>query len=164
MLRSVILAGALALAALAMAPAQASLYRSRQYYSGWRHNSSDGYYYRSYYYKPRSDYSGYRHHYVIYYPSRPRYYYYYNPYKKHYWGRCPVETDGKEEYSMLAEGDRKASLDDIPEKAFPKPGRMPRIPDADEKDDERVDLPPDDLPGRALPKGGRPRPKPKPEE
>jgi hypothetical protein len=161
MLKSVGLAGVLALVALALAPAQASAYGSRQYYSGWRNNSRGGYYYRSYYYKPRPSYYGYKHHYVVYYPSRPKYYYYYNPYKNQYWGRCPVETDGKGEYSMLAEGDRKANLDDIPEKAFPEPGRMPRIPEATEKDEEQLDLPPDDLPGGALPKGGRPKPKPK---
>jgi hypothetical protein len=156
-LKSVGLAGALALVALALMPAQASAYGSRQYYSGWsgRNYSRSGYYYRAYYYKPKPSYYGYKHHYVMYYPSRPKYYYYYNPYKKQYWGRCPVDTDGKGEYSMLPVEYRKANLDEIPEKAFPKPGKMPQIPEGE--DEETLDLPPDDLPAAALPKGKRPK-------
>jgi hypothetical protein len=35
-------------------------------------------------------------------------------------------------YSLLAEKDRKEKLDDIPEKAFPKPGKMPVIPESED--------------------------------
>jgi hypothetical protein len=155
-LKSVGLAGALTLAALVLVPAPASAKPSRQYYSGWRQNKSAGYSYRTYYYKPRASYSGYKHHYVIYNPKYPKYYYYYNPYKKHYWGRCSVDNyDGEGYYSKLPDKYCKASLDDIPEKAFPKPGKMPRIPEGD--DEEVMDLPPDDLPsGKTGPPRGKP--------
>lgn len=122
----------------------ANQYAPRQYYGNWRKHTRQNYYYRSYYYKPSPTYVGYKHHYAIYYPTRPKYIYYYNPYKKYYWGRCPLQTDGKPAYSLLAEKDRKANINDIPESAFPPPGPMPRIPDAE--DDATLDLPPDDLP------------------
>ena len=90
---------------------------------------------------------------MIYYPSRPQYVYYYNPYRGTYRGRYPTATCEKGQYSMLAEEDRKARLEDIPEKAFPKPGAMPRVPEAE--DNIKVDAPPDDLPTREnLPKNG----------
>jgi hypothetical protein len=117
---------------------------SRQYYGNWKQHSSKSYYYRTYYYKPSPTYSGYKHHYVIYHPSKPKYYYYYNSYNKTYWGRCPVKTEGKGEYSLLAEADRKGSLEEIPEKAFPPMGKLPQLPEA--TDDTTLDLPPDDLP------------------
>ena len=48
------------------------------------------------------------------------------------------------------EADRKATLEDIPEKAFPEPGPLPKIPDA--TDDAVIELPPDDLPtGEGVP-------------
>ena len=127
-------------------------YSARQYYSGWHKHTKYTYYYRYYYYKPTPTYAGYKHHYVVYYPARPDYVYYYNPYKKVYWGRCPSQAAGKPEYSMLAEADRKATLEEIPEKAFPKPAALPAIPDSDPKEDATLDLPPDDLPtGEGLP-------------
>lgn len=126
--------------------AHGTSYAARQYYSSWRKHPERTYYYRSYYYKPTASYAGYKHHYVIYQPSRPRYCYYYNPYKKVYWGRCASGGDGKPEYSLLAEEDRKANLDEIPEKAFPKPGPLPPVPDSDPKENVSLDLPPDDLP------------------
>ena len=90
---------------------------------------------------------------MIYYPSRPQYVYYYNPYRGTYRGRYPTATCEKGQYSMLAEEDRKARLEDIPEKAFPKRGAMPRVPEAE--DNIKVDAPPDDLPTREnLPKNG----------
>jgi hypothetical protein len=147
MLRTIVLAGVLAATAslIPLVPtAEANPYTPRQYYSGWHKHSSYNYYYRTYYYKPSTDYVGYRHHYVVYYPSRPQHYYYYNPYAKTYWGRCPVKTDSKGEYSLLAEKDRKGNLDDIPEEAFPKSGKLPKLPEA--TDDATLDLPPDDLP------------------
>lgn len=126
-------------------------YSYRQYYSGWHKPAGYSYHYRNYYYKPTPDYYGYKHHYVVYYPQKPQYLYYYNPYKKTYWGRCPTQTNGQPQYSLLDEKDRRASLDEIPEKAFPKPGPMPPIPESvpsKESDGKSVpvDLPPDDLP------------------
>jgi hypothetical protein len=74
-------------------------------------------------------YPTYKHHYCIYYPTKPRFVYYYNPVRKVYWGRYDVKDKG---YSLLAEKDRKEKLDDIPEKAFPKPGKMPVIPESED--------------------------------
>jgi hypothetical protein len=125
----------------------------RQYYGGWAKNTKANYHYRTYYYKPAPNYVGYKHHYVIYFPNKPDHYYFYNPYKKVYWGRCPVKTEGKAAYSHLADADQKATLDEIPEKAFPAPGPMPRVPEA--TDDATLELPPDDLPaveGAGIPK------------
>lgn len=113
----------------------------RQYYSGWSYYPARSYYYRSYYYKPYDAYRGYKYHYTIYYPSRPRYVYYYNPYKQTYWGRYDLESKG---YSMLEEKDRKGKLTDIPEEAFPEPGKMPAIPEAE--DDVSIEVPPTDVP------------------
>jgi hypothetical protein len=126
--------------------AQGAYYTARQYYSSWRKYPQREYYYRVYYYKPTPTYAGYRHHYVVYTPAQPRYFYYYNPYRRVYWGRCPVQNDGKGLYSMLAEADRKPTLEEIPEKAFPQPGALPSLPDSDAKEGVQLDLPPDDLP------------------
>lgn len=120
---------------------------ARHYYSGWSYYPSRTYYYSYYYYKPYASYNGYAHHYCVYYPARPRYVYYYNPVRRVYWGRYDTEKKG---YSMLAEKDRKAELDQIPESAFPEPGQMPVIPEAE--DGERM-LPID---VSALPSGKEP--------
>lgn len=133
----------LLVSAAAAIPAVADYYSPRQYYSGWHKPASRSYHYRVYYYKPTPQYVGYRHHYVIYYPQRPQYYYYYNPVKRAYWGRSPVEQNGQPQYSLLAEKDRKGNLEQIDETAFPKPGPMPAVPDAE---DLTLDLPPSDLP------------------
>ncbi len=119
----------------------------RHYYSSWSYQPQRTYYYSYYYYKPYSSYDGYRYHYSIYYPSRPRYVYYYNPVRKVYWGRYDLEEKG---YSLLDEKDRKGNLDAIPEEAFPKPGAMPPIPDAE--DDERmIPIDPKTLPKSEVP-------------
>jgi hypothetical protein len=127
----------------------------RQYYSSWTYYPSRTYYVRKYYYKPAPTYTDYSYHYCVHYPSQPRYVYYYNPVRRYYWGR--FDTQGKEgaQYSLLAEKDRKESLDDIPESAFPAPGKMPAIPDAEDgvaiepvKDlPEKSKEQPQDLPG-----------------
>ena len=144
--------GTVLLAVVVLAGAGAAAWASysapRQYYSSW-YKSSKSYYYRDYYYKPADDYVGYKHNYVIYYPDKPKYCYYYNPYKKVYWGRCPMHTDGHAAYSELAESDRKGTLADIPEAAFPPPGAMPSVPDSSDK--VAMDLPPDDLPQDGAP-------------
>lgn len=128
-------------------------YSARQYYGPWVKHGNYSYYYRKYYYKPRYNYYGYKHHYVVYYPSRPKYCYYYNPYKKTYWGRCPStygdDYDGQGVYSMLAPEHRKPLLKDIAEASFPKPATPPAIPDS--TDNVPLDLPPDDLPEDARP-------------
>lgn len=149
-LKYLALAGILLLAA--SAPTWAKHYGPRQYYSGWS-STNYGYYYRTYYYKPAPTYASYSYHYVIYYPNRPTYYYYYNPYKQAYWGRSPVNNNGKEVYSLLADEHRKGSLSEIKEEHFPKPGPMPRVPEA--KDNVSIEVPPGDLPtGEKLPKAG----------
>lgn len=141
--RSLLSAVVMLVTATAVVPAVAESYGPRQYYSGWHKPASKPYHYRVYYYKPTPTYVGYRHHYVIYHPQRPQHYYYYNPVKKAYWGRCPVEQAGKPQYSLLAEQDRKGNIDQIPENAFPAPGPMPAVPGAE---DLSLDLPPGDLP------------------
>ena len=120
--------GALTVGGLAT-KAEAGLFAYRQYYSGWSYYPQRTYYLRSYYYKPYPTYATYKYHYCIYYPARPRYVYYYNPYRKLYWGRYDLEKGG---YSQLAEKDRKAKLDEIPETAFPAPGAMPAVPESND--------------------------------
>lgn len=120
----------------------------RHYYSGWSYYPQRTYYYSYYYYKPYASYSGYSYHYCVYYPTRTRYVYYYNPVRKVYWGRYDLEEKG---YSLLAEKDRKTNLEDIPEKAFPKPGEMPQIPESE--DGERMlPIDPETLPTSKDPK------------
>src|SRR4051812_43684335 len=80
-------------------------FSQRQYYGNW-HKAPQGYSYRPYYYKPSPTYVGYKHHYVIHSPQRPDHHYYFNPYTQKFWGRCPVKTEGKGVYSLLAEKDR----------------------------------------------------------
>lgn len=121
--------------------------RGRQYYGGWSYRPTHRYYYRSYYYKPYASYGRYNYHYCVYYPSRPRYVYYYNPYRKVYWGRYDLEQKG---YSLLADEDRKEKLDDIPESAFPEPAEMPAIPESE--DGEQVaPIAQEDLPATETP-------------
>lgn len=119
----------------------------RHHYSSWSYRPQSIYYYSYYYYKPTTSYSGYRHHYCIYYPSRPRYVYYYNPVRKVYWGRYDLEEKG---YSLLAKKNRKEKLDEIPDSAFPEPGKMPEIPGSE--DGERIlPIDPDSLPDLTVP-------------
>lgn len=121
-------------------PAEARVYR-RQYYSSWSYRPRTRYYYTRYYYRPAIRTRTYSYHYVIYYPSRPRYRYYYNPVRRVYWGRYEVDAKGKPlGYSMLKPEDRKSSLEEIPDSAFPKPTKMPVIPEA--KDGEQMAPPP----------------------
>lgn len=131
--QAVVLLGAMALVGVVPATAARAGSPSRHYYSGWSYYPTRTYYYSYYHYKPTVSYQGYAHHYCIHYPSQPRYVYYYNPVRRVYWGRYDTEKKG---YSMLAEQDRKADLGSIPESAFPEPGQMPVIPEAD--DGERM--------------------------
>jgi len=115
----------------------------RQYYGNWQSHPA-GYAYRPYYYKPSSNYAGYKHHYVIHHPRDPEHNYFFNPYTKKFWGRCPTSYGTQPQYSMLAEKDRQEDLEKIAPTAFPKPGPLPPIPDSN--DGVTLDLPPDDLP------------------
>ena len=97
-------------------------------------------------------YAGYRHHYVISYPHDHKHYYYYNPYKRSFWGRCDAYGEGQPYYSRLPEEYQRPTLAEIPESAFPPPGPLPSIPEA--QDGGRLDLPPDDAPpGAGGPQG-----------
>jgi hypothetical protein len=69
--------------------------------------------------------------------------YYYNPYKKTYWGRFPTQRSGEPVYSLLKPEHRIPTLEEILEAAFPERGKTPPIPDSD--DGALLDLPPDDL-------------------
>ncbi|TVP97637.1 MAG: hypothetical protein EA381_14520, partial [Planctomycetaceae bacterium] len=102
------------------------------HYGRWQRRGT--YHYTHYYYTPV------RYHVVVCYPSRPRYFYYYNPYRRTYWGRFDTEGAPGQQYSILAPEDRRENLADIPESAFPPPGPMPVIPESD--GDERIELPP----------------------
>lgn len=122
-------AALLAIAALVGAT-KAGAYYYRQYYGGWNYYPQYGYYYNTYYYQPYDNYEGYNYHYCIYYPSSPSYVYYYNPYQHYYWGRLDLKGKPGHQYSLLAQKDRKNSLKEIPEKAFPEAGKMPPIPES----------------------------------
>jgi len=144
-LRSICLAGLVAVSAVAIVAIDSTkveaAYRARQYYGGWSYNPIQRYHHRTYYYLPTVTSTTYSYHYVVSYPAQPRYYYYYNPVSRQYWGRYDLEEKG---YSMLDEKDRKEELKDIPEKAFPKPAKMPAIPEV--KDEVTIEVPPSDLP------------------
>ncbi len=120
---------------------------TRQYYGSWHRHPKHGYHYRHYFYKPTATFNGFKHHYVIHHQSHPHHLYFYNPYKKAYWGRCPSQRDGVGKYSLLPPEARKGSLKDIKESDFPEPGDVPPIPESE--DGELLDLPPDDLPNES---------------
>ena len=144
-----ILGVAVLVSGLSAATVQAQSYAPRQYYGSWQ--SAPKYSYRTYYYKPFPSYSGYRHHYCIHVPSQPKYVYFYNPYKKQYWGRCTLERDGESAYSQLPQEARQPQLSQIPESSFPPPQSAPGIPEA--RDAGKLDLPPDDAPPPPAPGG-----------
>jgi hypothetical protein len=132
-------------AVLACTVSAGGVFGRRQYYdTSWTYSSNYGYYYTSYYFQPTVTYTTYSYHYCIYYPSQPQYVYYYNPSSQVYWGRYEIGSKGDKRYSLLAEKDRKKDLKDIPESAFPKPGKMPTIPGA--KDDVAIEPPPENVP------------------
>ena len=106
----------------------------RQYYSNWAKHPN-----KPYYYKKSASARDYGYHYGIYYPSRGKRVYMYNPHKKTYWGYWEGDN-----YSLLPPRDRKASIDDIDAESFPKPGKPPAIPESDDK--EEMMPPPADFP------------------
>ncbi len=116
----------------------------RQYYGHWSKHPSRNFHYRNLYYKPTPTFRGYKHHYVVFTPKDPKHLYFYNPYKKQYWGRCPVDYGDKPVYSLLKPEHRKPTIKEVPEDAFPPPGDLPPLPDS--TDGAVLELPPDDLP------------------
>jgi hypothetical protein len=129
----------------AYGPSAPAAFGQRQYYDAtWSYSPTYGYYYVHYYYRPVVTYTTYDYHYCIYYPSQPSYIYYYNPTTQVYWGRYKIGSTGNERYSILAQGDRKKDLKDIPESAFPAPAAMPSIPGA--KDGVAMEPPPENVP------------------
>ena len=84
----------------------------RQYYGGWSYHPTSRYHYRAYYYRPTSTYGGYRHHYAIYYPTGPRsrYVYFYNPYRRTYWGRCPTASQAGRSTCTTTSSARRGQL------------------------------------------------------
>lgn len=142
-MKNLVLAAALlsflSLPTVSAAPAP-TVYRYRQYYSGWRYQPSRRYYVRRYYYKPVSTNTSYSYHYCVYYPSSystrrrySRYVYFYNPQRRVYWGRFDLEGEPGKQYSLLKKEDQKADLEKIPESAFPSPGQMPFIPESEDQ-------------------------------
>jgi hypothetical protein len=142
--RRALLIGLCALTMLGSGLAFAANFGPRQYYSGWQKHPNFRYHFRKYFFKPTPQFSGFRHHFVIHHPQRPKHLYFYNPYKKQFWGRCEAQRNGAAKYSLLAVKDRKGSLKEIPETAFPEPGPLPPMPESE--DGTLLDLPPDDLP------------------
>jgi hypothetical protein len=129
-----LLAAAL-LGAVASGVAQAA--PRRQYYNDWNFYPQFGYYYISYYYQPSPRDAGYKYQFCLFYPSSPRFVYYFDPVRHLYWGRLDMKAAPDHQFSLLAEKDRKEKLKDIPEEAFPKPGKMPPIPES--KDGTLID-------------------------
>lgn len=107
--------------------------------AGHRSSYSRPTFHKSYHFRKYSYFSNhhreFRHHYAFYFNHRPKHVYFFNPHKNQWWGRYDLETKG---YSLLKEEDRKAELSDIPETAFPKPGKMP----AEEQGGATMDIPP----------------------
>lgn len=114
-------------------------------YGGWGYHSSYNYYYAPYNY-------GSYHHYCVYYPSQPRYVYYYNPYQKVYWGRFDLEGKDGALYSELADKDKKGTLKEIPEEAFPKAGAMPKNPTDPDGNEVEGTIPAPPAPPKEAPK------------
>jgi hypothetical protein len=153
--RSLPAAAAIVMAAAMFSAEPAQAQYGRQYYSSYSYYPTYGYYYTYYYYYPTVSSTTYSYHYCTYYPSRPRYVYYYNPVRRVYWGRYDLEKEG---YSLLEEKDRKENLNDIPESAFPPPGKMPNVPEA--TDTLQMDKPPavpKAVPPTDAPKGEAPK-------
>jgi hypothetical protein len=111
----------------------------RQYYDDWVKAASKPYYYCHFYFKRSPTDATYAYYYGIYYPSRGKRVYMYNPQTKRYWGYW---ENGK--YSLLPKEKQKASIDDIAAEDFPKPGKPPLIPDIG--DEVEMLPPPADFP------------------
>jgi hypothetical protein len=103
----------------------------RQYYTGWQYDASRACYFCHYQYLPAATSTAYNCHEVIYYVGDKHHYYYFNPYKRKFWGRAPVhQVAGAPRYSRLTPQDTREYIQQIPESAFPAPGPMPMIPES----------------------------------
>jgi hypothetical protein len=111
----------------------------RQYYGEWKKHATKPYFYRSYFFKKAAGDSKYTYQYGIYFPSRDKKVYMYNPDAKVYWG---VWVGDK--YSVLPKEKQKASIDDIGFEDFLKPGLPPSIPGSEDK--VPMIAPPNDFP------------------
>ena len=100
----------------------------RQYYADWKKHTAKNYYYRYYYYKKSSTDKEYAYHYGIYFPSRGKRVFMFNPESRKYWGVWEGEK-----YSLLAPEKQSTSIDEISIDDFPPPGAAPNIPGVDEK-------------------------------
>jgi hypothetical protein len=100
----------------------------RQYYTEWKKHTTKPYYYRSYYFKKSAKDENYTYHYCIYFPSRGKRIYMYNPESKLYWGYWEGDK-----YALLPEKKRKTSIDDIALEDFSPLGAPPNIPGIEEK-------------------------------
>ena len=65
---------------------------------------------------------------AVHYPDRPKYFYYFDAVEKKYVGRYRVGAGPTECFNLIAFGDRKAHLKDIPESAFENATAMPMVP------------------------------------
>lgn len=88
-------------------------------YSKMYYGKSYNYRYYSYYSKK---YGESRRHMLVYHPRQPRYVYYYNTDTGLYWGRFDLSDNS---YQLLADKDKKPTIGEIPDEAFPKGGKMP---------------------------------------
>ncbi len=97
-------------------------------YGSWNYHTTHRYYYRYYRYRPSPDAESLKYHYNIYFPSRPRHIYYFDPQNKVYWGRYDLQQEG---FSELPSNQRNPQLLEIPESAYPPPGQMPYVPETE---------------------------------
>jgi hypothetical protein len=112
----------------------------RQYYSAkWTKHTTKNYYYRNYYFKKAAKDEEYTYHYAIYFPSRGKRIYMYNPQSRKYWGAWEGDK-----YSLLPKDKQKASLDEIAAEDFPPFAAAPTIPGA--TDEVTMIPPPKDFP------------------
>ena len=100
----------------------------RQYYSAWTKHTTKNYYYRNYYFKKSANDEKYTYHYAIYFPSRGKRIFMYNPQSRKYWGAWEVDK-----YSLLPKEKQKASIDEIAAEDFPAFGAAPTIPGIEDK-------------------------------
>ncbi len=93
--------------------------------SKWTKHTTKNYYYRTYYFKKAANDEDYVHHYAIYFPSRGKRIYMYNPHPqaRKYWGAWEGDK-----YSLLPKDKQKASLDEIAAEDFPPFAAAPAIP------------------------------------
>ena len=107
---------------LAQAPGE------RQYYSEWKWHAAKNYFYCNFNFKKDAKDDTYAYQYGIYFPSRGKRVYMYNPQTKLYWGY----REG-DKYAILPENKRKGSIEEIPAEDFSPLGPAPNIPGITDK-------------------------------